>query len=171
MQKLGYGADKRLAVKVSTRDVPGYRDPAVIAISQLREIYIDGELEPIDTANWFPRVMRKDYKVGVTVSEGGLDEPDQKFYETYVCGAERNYTGYCNPETDKLIDAQSMEANADKRRNLVWEIERKLAEDASRPVLLYSRFPTCWHPRLKGLTIMTNSRFNGWRMEDVWLEP
>jgi peptide/nickel transport system substrate-binding protein len=170
MQKLGYGPGKRLPVKVSTRDVAGYRDPAVIAISQLREIYIDGELEPIDTANWFPRVMRKDYKVGVTVAEGGLDEPDQKFYETYVCGADRNYTGYCNDETDRLIDRQSMEANPEKRRKLVWEVERKLAEDASRPVLLYSRFATCMQPRLKGLTTMANSRFNGWRMEDVWLD-
>jgi peptide/nickel transport system substrate-binding protein len=170
MHKLGYGPDKRLEVKVSTRDVPGYRDAAVIAISQLREIYIDGELELIDTANWFPRVMRKDYRVGVTVSEGGLDEPDQKFYETYVCGADRNYTGYCNEETDRLIDRQSMEADADKRRRLVWEVERRLAEDASRPVLLYSRFPTCRQPHLKGLVTMTNSRFNGWRMEDVWLD-
>jgi len=170
MHRLGYGPDKRIAVKVSTRDVPGYRDAAVIAISQLREIYIDAELEAIDTANWFPRVMRKDYKVGVTVAEGGLDEPDQKFYETYVCGAERNYSGYCDRETEKLIDQQSMEANAEKRRQLVWQIERRLAEDASRPVLLYSRFATCMQPQLKGLTTMTNSRFNGWRMEDVWLD-
>jgi len=170
MRRLGYGPDKRLAVKVSTRDVAGYRDAAVIAISQLREIYIDGELEPIDTANWFPRVIRKDYTVGVTVAEGGLDEPDQKFYETYVCGADRNYTGYCNDETDRLIDRQSMEADPVKRRTLVWEVERKLAGDASRPVLLYSRFATCMQPRLKGLTTMTNSRFNGWRMEDVWLD-
>ena len=158
MQRLGYGPDKRLAVRMSTRDVAGYRDPAVIAISQLREIYIDGELEPIDTANWFPRVIRKDYTVGVTVAEGGLDEPDQKFYETYVCGADRNYTGYCNEETDQLIDRQSMEAEPEKRRKLVWQVERKLAEDASRPVLLYSRFATCMQPRLKGLTTMTNSR-------------
>ena len=170
MQQLGYGPDKRLAVKVSTRDVPGYRDAAVIAISQLREIYIDGELEPIDTANWFPRVIRKDYTIGVTVAEGGLDEPDQKFYETYVCGADRNYTGYCNDETDRLIDRQSIEADPEKRRKLVWEVEHRLAEDASRPVLLYSRFATCMQPRLKGLTTMTNSRFNGWRMEDVWLD-
>jgi peptide/nickel transport system substrate-binding protein len=170
MKKLGYGPDKPLTVKVSTRDVQGYRDAAVLAISQLREIWIDSELEPIDTPNWFPRVMRKDYKVGVTVSEGGLDEPDQKFYEAYVCGAERNYTGYCDQETDKLIDAQSMEANAEKRRKLAWEIERRLAEDASRPVLLYSRFATCRQPYLKGLVTMTNSRFNGWRMEDIWLD-
>ncbi len=96
--------------------------------------------------------------------------PDQKFYETYVCGAERNYSGYCDRETEKLIDQQSMEANAEKRRQLVWQIERRLAEDASRPVLLYSRFATCMQPQLKGLTTMTNSRFNGWRMEDVWLD-
>jgi peptide/nickel transport system substrate-binding protein len=170
MEKLGYGPDKRLAVKVSTRNVDEYRNAAVIAISQLREIYIDGELDPIDTATWFPRVMRKDYTVGATVSEGGLDEPDQKFYETYVCGADRNYTGYCNPETDKLIDAQSMEANPGRRRQLVWDIERRLAEDASRPVLLYARFATCRQPHVKGLVTMTNSRFNGWRMEDVWLD-
>ena len=170
MKKLGYGPDKPLSVKMSTRDVPGYRDAAILAISQLREIWIDSELEPIDTANWFPRVIRKDYKIGVTVAEGGLDEPDQKFYETYVCGADRNYSGYCNPETDKLIDQQSSEANPEKRRKLVWEVERRLAEDASRPVLFYSRFPSCRQSYLKGQVTMTNSRFNGWRMEDVWLD-
>ena len=55
--------------------------------------------------------MRRDYKVGMNVTENGLDDPDQNFYENYVCGAERNYTGYCNPEVDKLIDRQSMEAD------------------------------------------------------------
>src|SRR2546430_15958613 len=30
MQKLGYGPDKPLAVKVATRNLPIYRDPAVI---------------------------------------------------------------------------------------------------------------------------------------------
>src|SRR5215831_16111428 len=170
MRKLGYGPDNRLALKLSTRNVPGYRDAAIVAISQLREVYVDAELEVVDTANYFPRIMRKDYKLAVEVSTGGLDDPDQKFYENYVCGADRNLTGNCDPETDKLIDAQSMEADAEKRRQLVWQIERKLAEDASRPVLLYSRFATCMQPRLKGLTTMTNSRFNGWRMEDVWLD-
>jgi peptide/nickel transport system substrate-binding protein len=36
--------------------------------------------------------------------------------------------------------------------------------------LYHNRFATCRHPQLKGLTIMTNSLFNGWRMEDVWLD-
>src|ERR1700738_2808321 len=52
MKKLGYGADKRLALKVSTRNINSFRDPAVILIDQLKEIYIDGELDVVETANW-----------------------------------------------------------------------------------------------------------------------
>src|SRR5271169_437864 len=69
MQKLGYGPDKRLAVTVSTRNLPGYRDPAGIMIDQLKEIYIDGQLEAVDTTQWYPRIMRKDFTVGLNVSE------------------------------------------------------------------------------------------------------
>jgi peptide/nickel transport system substrate-binding protein len=128
MEGLGYGHDKRLAVKVSVRNIAVAQDPAVILIDRLREIYIDGELETVDTTQWYPKVMRKDFSVGLVVSENGLDDADQQFYENYVCGAERNYGGYCNPRLDKLIDQQSMEADREKRRQLVWEIERKLAE-------------------------------------------
>ena len=38
-------------MKVSTRDTPSYRDPSVILIDQLKDVYIDGELETIDTTN------------------------------------------------------------------------------------------------------------------------
>jgi len=170
MEKLGYGPDKRLAVTVSTRNVPAYRDPAVLAIDQLKEVYIDGVLDTVETANWYPKVMRKDYKVAVSVSENGLDDPDQQFYENYVCGADRNYTGYCNPQVDALIDEQSMEPDPEKRRELVWQIERQLAEDGARPVLFFPRNGTCWYPYVKGFTVMVNSNYNGWRMEDVWLD-
>src|SRR5467141_3020575 len=54
MRKLGFGPDKRLAIKVATRNIPAYRDPAVILISQLREIYIDAELDVVDTSLWYP---------------------------------------------------------------------------------------------------------------------
>jgi peptide/nickel transport system substrate-binding protein len=170
MQKLGYGPDKRLAVTLSTRNLPPYRDPAVILIDQLKEVYIDGVLDIVPTVNWYPKVARKDYSVGLSISENSLDEPDQSFYENYVCDAERNYTGYCNPEVDKLIDEQSMESNQEKRQRLVWNIERKLAEDNAQPVIFYGRVGHCWQPLVNGLTPMVNSMFNGWRMEDVWLD-
>ncbi len=169
MQKLGYGPDKRLKIKVSARDLPYLRDPAVILIDQLKQVYIDGELETTDTTNWFPKIMRRDYIVGLTGAGSGPD-PDQVLHLLYGCGGELNYNGYCSPEVDKLIDRQSIEADQEKRKQLVWAIERKLAEDGARPIIFYDRRATCWNPHVKGPTLMVNSLFNGWRMEDVWLD-
>jgi len=169
MEKLGYGPDRRLKVRVSTRDLPFFRDPAVIMIDQLKEVYIDGELEMIDTTNWLPKVIRKDYTIGLSPVGGGPD-PDQNLYLNYGCGSELNYNGYCNPEVDKLIDQQSAEADQERRKKLVWEIEKKLAEDGARPIIFYDRRATCWQPHVKGLTIMVNSISNGARMEDIWLD-
>jgi len=106
----------------------------------------------------------------VTVSENGLDDPDQQFYENFACGAERNYTGYCNAEVDRLIDRQSSEPDQAKRKQIVWEIERKLAEDAARPAIFYPMSAACWQPYFKGHTMMVNGNYNGWRLEDAWLD-
>jgi peptide/nickel transport system substrate-binding protein len=170
MEKLGYGPDKRLPVTLSSRNIPGYRNPAVILIDQVREIYIDATLEPVETANWFPKIYRKDYTIAINGTESGVDDPDQQFYENFVCGAVRNYTGYCNPEVDKLIDRQSAEPDREKRKQLVWEIERRLAEDGARPIIFYPRGGTCTQPYVKDLVTMVNSIYNGYRMEDVWLD-
>jgi len=169
MQRLGYGPDKRLALKVSTRNIPPFRDPAVILIDQLKEVYIDGELEIVETALWYPKMYRKDYKIGLNLTGGGGD-PDQEFYENYACGAPRNYSGYCNAELEKLFERQSMEPDEGRRKKLVWEIERKLAEDGARPIIFYNRFAYCWQPQVKGWTMMVNSIINNFRMEDVWLD-
>ncbi len=170
MQKLGYGPDNLLKIKVATRNIPPYRDPAVILIDQLKQVYIDGELETVDTTQWYPKMMRKDYTVALNLTGSTVDDPDQMLYENYACGAEGNYNGYCNPEIDKLIDEQSREENQTKRKQLVWAIERKLAEDYARPIIQYNRGAVCWQPYVKGVTVMVDSIYNGWRMEDVWLD-
>ena len=170
MKKLGYGPDRHMKVTVSTRDIPPYRDPAVILIDQLKEIYIDGDLEPLDTTQWYPRVMRKDYTVALNLTGTYVDDPDALLYENYACGGVGNYNAYCSPEIDKLIDRQSMEADQEKRKKLVWEIERRLTEDGARPLVYFNRGGICRDPKVKNLTVTVNSIYNGWRMEDIWLD-
>ncbi|MGD9615994.1 MAG: ABC transporter substrate-binding protein [Alphaproteobacteria bacterium] len=170
MEKNGYGPNNRLALKVSTRNIAPYRDPAVLLIDQLKQIYIDAELEPVDSPAWFPKVARKDFTIGLNLTGQGVDDPDQTFFENYACGAENNYDGYCNPEIDKLFDQQSTEPNQEKRKQIVWEIEKRLAEDVARPVLYHNRSGTCWHPYVKGYTPMINGIYNANRMEQVWLD-
>ncbi|HTZ35577.1 MAG TPA: ABC transporter substrate-binding protein, partial [Stellaceae bacterium] len=170
MQKLGYGADKHLAIKVAARNIPTYRDPAVILIDQLKEVWIDAELEPVETANWFSKLARKDYQIGINNTGSAVDDPDQQFFENYACGSERNYTGYCNRQLEARFVEQSTTADQEKRKHLVWEIDKQLQEDGARPIIYHTRLGTCMQPQVKGLTIMVNSQYNGWRMEDVWLD-
>ena len=50
------------------------------------------------------------------------------------------------------------------------QADQRLQEDQARPIVYHLRFATCWQPRVKGLRMMVNSVFNGWRFEDVWLD-
>ncbi len=170
MQEAGFGPDKRLAAKVSTRNIAIYRDPAVILIDQLKAIYIDAELEVVETANWHAKVARKDYQIGLNLTGAGVDDPDVNFFENYACGSQRNYTGYCNEELQALFVKQSSMTDQDARRKLVWDIDKKLQEDVARPMIYHGVNATCYQPRLKGFHQMVNSSYNGWRFEDVWLD-
>ncbi len=170
MRGLGYGPDKMLPLKVSTRNIADYRDAAVILIDHLKTVYIQAELEPLDSAVWYARLLRKDYTVGMNVQGTGIDDPDVQFFENYLCGSERNYTSYCNADLEKLFRQQSTMTDQDARRKLVWEIDRTLQEDGARPVVFQQVGGTCWWPHVKGLKLAVNSIYNHWRFEDVWLD-
>ena len=170
MTKLGYSASNPLKIKVSTRNLATYRDPAVVLIDQLKTINIEAELEPVESSAWFAKVARNDYSVGLNLTGNGIDDPDQAFYENFGCGSERNYTHYCNKDLQVLFDQQSQETNVEKRKKMVWEIDKKLQEDVARPILMHARSGTCWKPFVKNMTIMNNSAYNGYRYEDVWLD-
>jgi len=135
----------------------------------LRHVYIDGELELIDTPQYFPKILRKDYLIGLNLQGSGPD-PDPVIALNYSCGSSLNWDSYCNPEIDKMTEQQSVEGDLERRKQLVWAIERKLAEDGARPIIFYPKSGTCRQPYVKGLTLMVNSLFNGWRLEDVWLD-
>ena len=170
MKKMGYGPNNKLKVTVSTRNIAIYRDPAVILMDHLKTIYFDPTLENVETSNWHAKVARKDYQIGLNLTGIGVDDPDANFYENYSCGSQRNYTGYCNQEMEKLFAKQSMMSDQEARKKLVWEIDKRLQEDAARPMIFHNVSATCWQPFVKGFTKMVNSSYNGFRLEDVWLD-
>jgi peptide/nickel transport system substrate-binding protein len=169
MTAKGYGPSKPLKIKVSTRNLPTYRDASVVLISQLKEIHIDGELQLVDTAQWVPKLIRRDYVIAVSQVGNGVDDPDQNYYENYACGS-RTYMDYCNKDLDAMIAAQSAERDPEKRKKIAWEIDKKLTNEAVRPMLYYMYGATCWQPGLKGVNVQVNSIYNNWRLDDVWLE-
>jgi site-specific DNA recombinase len=73
------------------------------------------------------------------------------------------------PALQRLL-ADIAAGTVERRKPILWEIERRLATDVARPILFYAGGATCRQPWVKGFTQMVNSHFNGWRMEDVWLD-
>ena len=47
----------------------------MLLIDQLKEVYIDGELDTVDTTVYFPKILRKDFTVGLNFQGSGPD-PD-----------------------------------------------------------------------------------------------
>lgn len=170
MEKLGYGPNNRLKVKVTTRNIATYRDAAVILIDHLKQVYIDAELDPIETATWYGVVGRKAYQVGMNIMGVGIDDPDVVFFENYACGSQRNYTGYCNQKIQTMMEQQSAMTDIEERKKLVWEIDRQLQLDHARPMIYWGKAATCWQPYVKNVTRNVNSIYNAWRMEDWWLD-
>ncbi|MBS0517833.1 MAG: ABC transporter substrate-binding protein [Proteobacteria bacterium] len=170
LKKAGYGPDKPLKLKIATRGISLYKDPAVILASQLKEVGVDADVDIIETSQWYSKIAHKQYSVGLNTTGNGVDDPDQNYFENFSCKSERNYTGYCNPEIEALIERQSAETDKDKRRKLVWEIDRKLLEDNARPIIMWNRAAICMQPYVKGYVAQVNSVYNGFRFEDVWLD-
>ena len=170
MADLGYGPDKKLKVKVGTRDFQAFKDPAVLLVDQLNQIYFEAELEIIESTLYYGRVARGDYAVVLNLTGSGVDDPDVTMVEGYTCGSERNYTKYCNKDVEALIEKQSQEVDPKRRQELVWAIEKVLIDDAARPIIFHGFAGTCWHPHVKNQVLHENSIYNNWRLDDVWLD-
>jgi peptide/nickel transport system substrate-binding protein len=169
MAEVGYTPDKPVKVEIVTRAIAVYVDMASFIINELKQIGVEASLKQIETAQWHAMATRGEYQIGANLTGIGIDDPDANFYENFACGSPRNYTFYCNEQIAAMIDKQSAEIDPKKRLAQVWEIERKLEEEASRPTLIWRVDNFAHWPQVKNL-IPHNNFYNYGRMQEVWLD-
>src|SRR5438067_4815735 len=126
MAEAGISRQNPLRVEIVTRNIAVYVDMASFVINELKQVGIEASLKQIETAQWHAMATRGDYQIGANLTGLGPDDPDANFYENYGCGSPRNYSGYCNEQVQKLIDAQSQELDPKKRLALIAQIQKKL---------------------------------------------
>jgi peptide/nickel transport system substrate-binding protein len=155
---------------VSTRALPIYVDTASWMVDQLQQVGIEATLEQIETGVWHPKMTRLEYQVALNVTGIGIDDPDAQLFENYRCGSQRNFSGYCSEEIDRLMVEQSQTLDRAKRLALINEIDRKLQADAARPILGWGKQHWAHWPHVKGWILHENSIYNVSRRQDVWLD-
>src|SRR4026208_2483662 len=135
LAEAGYGPNNPLKFTLSTRALPIYVDTASWMVDQLQQVGIEATLEQIETGVWHPKMTRLEYQVALNLTGGGIDDPDAQLFENYRCGSQRNFSGYCSEEIDRLMLEQSQTLDRAKRLALVNDIDRKLQAGGARPGL------------------------------------
>jgi peptide/nickel transport system substrate-binding protein len=169
LAEAGFGPSNPLRVEMGTRAIALYVDFASFIINELKQVGVEATLKQVETAQWHPLVTRREYQMGSNLTGIGADDPDTNFYENYACGSPRNYTDYCDEQVMKQIDQQSQEPDPKKRLAIVWQIQKKLEEDAARPIMGWRTDYFAHWPYVKGL-VAHNNIYNYGRMQDVWLD-
>ena len=167
LAEAGITPDKPLKVEMGTRAIAIYVDMASYVINELKQVGIDATLKQVETAQWHPMATRGEYQIGANLTGLGTDDPDANFYENYACGSPRNYSQYCNEEVMKMFDRQSQELDPKKRLEQVVAIQKRLEQDAPRPILAQRLDYFAHWPHVKGL-VPHNNVYNFSRFQDVW---
>jgi peptide/nickel transport system substrate-binding protein len=165
----GFGPSNPLKVEMATRAIAIYVDFASFVINELRQVGVEATLKQVETAQWHPLATRREYQMGANLTGIGPDDPDANFYENYACGSPRNYTGYCDEQAMKMIDQQSQELDPTRRLEMVWQIQKKLEEEAARPMMGWRLDYVAQWPYVRSF-IPHQSIYNYGRMQEVWLD-
>lgn len=123
----------------------------------------------LTTAQSFGVMAGREFQLAPNATGLGADDPDIQFYENFRCQSLRNYSDYCDPDADRLMDRQSEEADLVKRRLLVNELDIRVTEGVARPQLAYRTWYNLHYPYVKNW-IPHPSNYNGWRFTNVWLD-
>lgn len=169
LAEAGYGPGHPLRIVVSTRAIALYVDMATYVIDQLKQVGIDATLEQVESAQWYAKLTRGEYELGANLTGIGVDDPDANFYENYYCGSPRNYSQYCNPDVDRMVDAQSQTLDPVKRRRMVAEIQKRLEIDGARPILAWDLDYYAMWPYVHNL-VPHQSVYSYARFQEVWLD-
>jgi peptide/nickel transport system substrate-binding protein len=169
LAEAGFGPGKPLKVEMVTRAIAIYLDFAAFVVNEMKSVGVDVTLKQIETAQWHPLVTRREYQIGANLTGLGVDDPDANFYENYACGSPRNYGDYCNEQVMAMIHQQSQETDPKKRFALVAQIQKKLEEDAARPVMGWRTDRFAVQPYVKNL-VPHPVVYNCCRLQETWLD-
>jgi peptide/nickel transport system substrate-binding protein len=131
-----------------------FNNPVSLQIGQLiqamaGEAGFQVKLLALETIMALSSAEKGNYEAFLTGWPGFVD-PDQNIYSMLACQAPLNYSGYCNPEVDRLLNSARAAADTQTRVTLYTRVREILAED--EPYLFLYHYKLIWvhSTKLKG---------------------
>jgi peptide/nickel transport system substrate-binding protein len=137
------------------------------------------EVQRLDYGVWIDQYLKGKYEgmaLGFTVPAGGMAIGNDWTYELMRCKGVKNSWHICDPELDKLLEAQRQELDAAKRRTIfrrIWDME---AHNVYRAYIAQEVRDSLWHPWVRNTIGWGGYRFDqftygGSHVRTVWIDP
>jgi peptide/nickel transport system substrate-binding protein len=167
LKEAGYPEGLRL--KLTNRNVPfPYIILGVYYIEQLARVGITADHNLVDTGTWMNALQSLgDNEMCFSTNAPPYDDPDA-FFGARIPGATSNYSHYEDPEVTRLYEQQSRELDPAKRREMVWQLESRIWENA---YWVKGTWPTKIYVLSRRIQnyIPHPTHFTNVKFQDVWL--
>jgi peptide/nickel transport system substrate-binding protein len=110
-------------------------------------------IEKIDTATFLGRMTEGKHQLFLMDGTYSMPDPEELFWTFYGCGNPRSKRwGYCDPKIEDLRGKQTAEMGQEKRKQILWDMQKLLLDETAPAVNYYNRFATVMNKRVKGLS-------------------
>jgi peptide/nickel transport system substrate-binding protein len=156
----------------TNRGIPMPYEPlGVWMIDQWRRIGLNVNQQVLEAAAYFGPLRKGDFQVAMDFQCGYIVEPDLDMYK--FLSSDRNpanYARYKDPVLDKLYDEQSRATDAEKRKAIIRQFEKRLLDEEVHYLMTLQ-----WHriiphsAKVKGWMVTPSHYLNN-TLDTVWLE-
>jgi peptide/nickel transport system substrate-binding protein len=163
------GVPDGLAFTFKNRGIPQPYEPIGIwLIDQWKQIGLNVKQEFVEASAYHPMLKRGDFEVAMDFQCGFIVEPDLDL-PRFVSTSTANYGKHKDTVVDDLFDRQSRAVDAEERKKLIRQLEKRLLDDE-----VHVFYTLQWHriiphsSKVKGWTITPSHYLNN-QLDTVWL--
>ena len=104
----------------------------------MKEINVGVDFEDLESAAWLERWLSTDWEA---VVGGWIIPADPSLTGLYACDGSNNFTGFCNPELDAVMELSDETLDFAERKPLMDQVQLLMYEEGRELPLYYSGLP------------------------------
>jgi peptide/nickel transport system substrate-binding protein len=151
LQESGYAGDLTL----NSQSSGFWPRMAELMQADLNAVGFKTTIEKIDSAKFYGAMTEGTHQAFIGDGTYNSPDPEELFWIFYGCDNPRSKRwGYCNADFETKRAAQTSEKDQEKRKQLMWDMQKQLLDDVTQIVPYYNRFATVASTGVEGYTPM-----------------
>jgi peptide/nickel transport system substrate-binding protein len=123
---------------------------ALVVQAMAREAGFDVKIQTSEFATSLNMADKGDFEAYV-LAWSGRPDPDGNLYSFDVCKQPLNYAGYCDAETDKLINDSRQARDPAQRKKIFEQVAARVLKDRPIVYLYHRKWLWAFNPKLTGV--------------------